>query len=287
MSGLHDSSILITGAGGGIGSATAHELGRRGARLVLTDVHAPALHEVAARLARDGIEAQTIAINLGSAEDRAELVALAARARIDTLINVAGVNPFGWLAEQTPAEIELVFRVNTIAPALLCQALLPVLAANAPAHIVNVGSAFGAIGYPGFAAYSASKFAIRGFSEALRRELADTQIRVHYVAPRATRTQLVTDRVRAMNEALGIAMDTPPVVARAIVKALRSGRRELAVGLPERIFAKINALFPALVDRALAKQLPTIRRFAAKSSTVKPDSRPAATLHSNLQERTQ
>ncbi|HSG66096.1 MAG TPA: SDR family oxidoreductase [Gammaproteobacteria bacterium] len=280
MNELRDSTILITGAAGGIGSATARELGRAGASLLLTDVHAPALSELAERLASEGIDNRVIPVNLASAEDRAELVALASRLHVDTLVNIAGVNPFGWLAEQTPAEIELVFRINTVAPVLLCQAMLPVLAANAPARIVNVGSAFGALGYPGFAAYSASKFAMRGFSEALRRELADADIGVHYVAPRATRTQLVTDRVRAMNEALGIAMDPPVVVARAIAKTLRSGRRELALGLPERLFAWINALFPALVDRALARQLPTIRRFAARNPAAGEVRRPSAAMHS-------
>lgn len=286
MKKLDPMTVLLTGAAGGIGSATALELGRAGAKLVLTDLRAPALESLAARLGREGIDATPIAANLASAEDRAELVSDAELAGVDTLINIAGVNPFGWLEQQTEAEIELALRVNTLAPVLLCRAMLPVLAANAPARIVNVGSAFGGIGYPGFAAYCASKFAIRGFSEALRRELADTGIRVQYVAPRATRTPLVTDRVRALNEELGIAMDPPEIVARAIVAALRSGRRELAVGSPERLFAKLNAWFPRVIDAALAKQLPTIRRHATGVSTHDAAHPQAAAIHPSLQERT-
>lgn len=283
---LERAKILLTGAAGGIGSATARELGRAGARLLLTDIHAPALHELAIALRADGIEAETIAANVASPEDREAIVARAAKAGVNALVNVAGVNPFGWLANQSPSEIELAFRINTVAPVLLCRAMLPVLSANAPAHIVNVGSAFGAIGFPGFAAYSASKFAIRGFSEALRRELADTRVRVHYVAPRATRTALVTDRVRAMNEELGIAMDPPGTVARAIAKALATDRRELAVGIPERLFAKINALVPALVDRALAKQLPTIRRHATATMARTAPAGQSLRIPEPLQERT-
>jgi short-subunit dehydrogenase len=95
----------------------------------------------------------------------------------NVLINAAGINPFGMFAEQAAAEIGKAFAINTVAPILLCHALLPVLSERPAAQIVNVGSTFGSIGFPGFAAYSATKFAVRGFSEALRRELADSAIR--------------------------------------------------------------------------------------------------------------
>jgi short-subunit dehydrogenase len=157
----------------------------------------------------------------------------------------------------------MAFSINALAPLLLCHALLPALLDRPSAHIVNVGSTFGSIGFPGFAAYSASKFAVRGFSEALRRELADTAVRVHYVAPRATRTALATDRVRALNAELGVGMDTPQTVAAAIVRTLRDERREVLLGTPERLFAKLNALAPSLVDRSLRRQLAIVRRHAS------------------------
>jgi len=283
---LSEARILLTGAAGGIGSATARELGRAGAALLLTDIHAPALQELEAELRDEGVEAEAIAANVATADDRDDLVSHAAKMRINTLINVAGVNPFGWLANQSEADIELLFHINTVAPVLLCRAMLPVLAGNGPAHIVNIGSAFGSIGFPGFSAYSASKFALRGFSEALRRELADTEIKVHYVAPRATRTQLVTDRVQAMNAELGVAMDPPQTVARAIAMTLSTERREFAVGFPERFFAKLNGLLPAVVDRAFAKQLPTIRRHATASVARPAAAREPQQLSQPLQERT-
>jgi short-subunit dehydrogenase len=150
-----------------------------------------------------------------------------------------------------------------------------VLAARASAHIVNVGSTFGAIGFPGFSVYAASKFAIRGFTEALRRELADTAIRVHYVAPRATRTALSTDRVRALNDELKIAMDTPETVARAIERTLLRGRRETYLGLTERISVVVNALLPRLVDNTVRRQLPVIRRHAARTAEPARDVNPS------------
>ena len=263
---IDQATVLLTGAAGGIGSATARELGRNGARLLLADLAAEPLSALADELRAAGVAAEFAAGNLADRDERAQIVARASALGVNVLINLAGINPFGLFAEQSVEELERVFLVNTTVPVVLCREMLPVLRARSAASIVNVGSAFGAIGFPAFAAYSASKFAIRGFSEALRRELEDSAIGVHYVAPRATRTRLVTDRVRAMNEALGVAMDSPEVVAREIVRALAAGRRERAIGFPERFFAKINGLFPALVDRALRKQLATIVRFASPTS---------------------
>lgn len=260
------STILITGAAGGIGSATARRLGKAGARLLLTDLRPEPLEALVAELDRQGVDAASVACDIGSATGREALARRAEALRVDTLINVAGINPFGLLVEQSVAEIERAIAINTIAPLQLCRALLPQLARRAEAHVVNVGSVFGSIGYPGFAVYSASKFAVRGFTEAMRREHADSPIQFHYVAPRATRTALSTDRIRAMNEALKVAMDTPESVAIAIERTLRRSRRETRLGLPERLFALINAVLPGLVDRALARQLPVIRRFAALSA---------------------
>ena len=108
---------------------------------------------------------------------------------------------------------------------LLVHELLPHLKAQPQAHLLNMGSVFGNIGYPGYAAYSASKFAMRGFTEALRRELADTRVRVHYLAPRATRTPINSPAVQRMNAELKVAMDPPEAVARAARTVLGERRR--------------------------------------------------------------
>jgi short-subunit dehydrogenase len=262
---LTHARIVLTGAAGGIGSMTAGWLANAGAKLVLTDLKQEPLDRLAAQLGPSHVLA-AIAADVANDGGRASLVSAARQHEANVLINLAGINPFGMFAEQTSREIATALSINTVAPILLCHALLPVLLERPSAHIVNVGSTFGSIGFPGFAAYSASKFAVRGFSEALRRELADTSVRVHYVAPRATKTALATDRVRALNAELGVGMDPPQTVAAAIVGALRDERREVLLGAPERLFAKLNALVPSLVDRSLRRQLAVVRRHASPVS---------------------
>ena len=117
-----------------------------------------------------------------------------------------------------------------------------------------VGSTFGAIGFPHFASYSASKFALRGLSEALRRELSDAGVRVSYVSPRATDTAMNSAAVRELQAMTGARVDDPLKVAKAIVAAVQAGSRERQLGWPERLFVRLNALMPRLVDKALVQK---------------------------------
>jgi len=181
---------------------------------------------------------------------------------IDLLVNNAGAGEFAWLADQDEAMLERIVSVNVLAPMQLTRLLLPMLLSQRAARIVNVGSIFGYLGYPGHAAYCASKFALRGFSEALRRELADTGVRVAYFAPRATRTGMNSAALCELNARLGVAMDEPAAVAEALADLLRRPGRERLLGMPERLFARLNQVVPGLIDRALRRQLPLIRRHA-------------------------
>ena len=181
---------------------------------------------------------------------------------VHALINGAGVSRFSMLADSAPADIEAQLATNITAPILVTQLALPFLD-RATGRIINIGSSFGAIGYPGFSSYCASKFALRGFTEALRRELGDSALQVAYLAPRATRTPLNSVAVCAMNDALGNTMDPPELVAGIVERMLLAPRmRDRAIGWPERLFLRINAVFPALVDGALRGQLAAIKRFA-------------------------
>ena len=145
----------------------------------------------------------------------------------------------------------------------LCRALLPQLVRLGEAHLLNVGSVFGAIGYPGYASYCAGKFALRGFTEALAREVDGTPLRVHYLAPRATATAMNGAATCEMNDELGVATDPPERVAVAVCEMLEGSRRRAVIGWPEKLFARLNGALPGVVDAALRKQLPVILRFAA------------------------
>lgn len=272
MNSLTKIRALVTGGGGGIGTAIAQQLLARGASVLLVDRDAAALQAAATRLgglpggAADDGESRigTQVADLTRAEDRARLLEIAEQWRggINTLVNNAGVNHFGMFQDQQPAQIELVLAVNVHAPIELCRGMLPQLARQEIAHIVNMGSVFGSIGYPGYAVYSATKFAMRGFTEALRRELSGSGVHVHYLAPRATRTPINAAAVERMNAELGVAMDEPAVVGVALCRMLERDLSFAVVGWPEKLFARVNAVLPGAVDGALRKQLPVIRRYA-------------------------
>jgi short-subunit dehydrogenase len=258
---MNERSILLTGATGGIGRAVAKRLNAAGARLVLVARDGERLQRLGAELAGDKVT--MVPTDLTTAEGRGRVIGASQAARVDVLVNCAGVNEFELLESQSDDAIRRLLDINLLSPMLLCRDLLPVLDDHENAQIVNIGSTFGNIGYPGFGAYCASKFGLRGFTEALRRELDGTGISVACVAPRATRTDLNSDAVIEMNNALGTAMDDPALVAEAVFTAIqKSASKDIYLGWPEKLFVRVNALFPRLVDSSLRKQLPVIRRFA-------------------------
>jgi short-subunit dehydrogenase len=153
-------------------------------------------------------------------------------------------------------------NTNLVVPMHLTHALLPWLKSRQEAAIVNIGSTFGSLPFPGFAAYSAAKAGLRGFSQALRRELADSQVAVIHLAPRAIDTPMNSPAVNALNRDLKNPCDTVASVARQIVTAIRKETGERHFGFPERLFAWLNGMAPALIDRGLAGKLATIKRHA-------------------------
>ena len=249
-------NVLLTGATGGIGRQTATLLATRGASLLLTARNEHRLNELAAGLREYGSRIRTVAADLATADGRQRLSAAAHEfaGGINVLVNNAGVNRFDLLDRQSGDDMEAVINTNLLAPMLLTQKLLPLLRSQEKAVVLNVGSIVGSIGAPGQVAYCSSKFGMHGFSEALRRELSGSSIRVVYVAPRATDTDMNDPLMRQMNELTGIRTDDSSAVARCIVNAITGVRRERFIGWPERLFVKINALLPGLVDRALQKQ---------------------------------
>ncbi|WP_422103297.1 SDR family oxidoreductase [Vreelandella sp.] len=257
--------VLITGASGGIGYALAEALAQRGAHLLISGRKPEVL---ATLVNRFPAQITAVGADLTRAEDRHRLISAAHLSACTMLINAAGSNQQGFFDASSDSDIEQLVAINLTATLQLTRALLPQLMACPQATIITIGSTFGQLGYPGQVTYCATKFALRGFSEALRRELADTRVRVMYIAPRATRTAMNSPQTDALNVALGNTVDSPHAVALAIINAVEHQREELQIGLPERFFTRLNTLWPGAVDRALLRQLPIIRRFVAtKEST--------------------
>jgi short-subunit dehydrogenase len=261
-------TCVLTGATGGIGAAVARELARRRARLVLVARDEARASRLAGELEATGAEAHVLIGDILDPALPARLSAFAGQRAggIDLLVNCAGRQSFGFFADETAKAAEDVLRVNTIAPMALTNAVLPAMIRRGHGQIVNVGSIFGSIGFPCFAAYSASKFALRGFSEALRRELAGSGVTITYVAPRFTRTPFNDGAVAAMAEALGMNQDEPESVARELVDMIERDGQNRYLGWPEKLFVRINALLPRLVDGALMRQVEKMRPFAARDA---------------------
>jgi len=257
---LDGTRILVTGASGGIGMALAYALAERNASVILHGRNGLALLNLRKKL-HCPERHHILAADLCVAEGREKLIRLVSELQgIDILINNAGTNQFAWLEDQSEQQILRQLELNIQVPILLSRALLPHM--QNPGIIMNIGSSFGSIGYAGYSVYCASKYALRGFSEALSRELSDTNIKVLYLAPRATKTAINTDAVYAMNLELGNKSDSAEWVAQQAINVLEKEVERRWLGWPERFFVKLNALFPCIVDKALAKQHPVIARHA-------------------------
>ena len=265
---IADKTIMITGATGGIGRAVAQQLARRGATLIVVGRAAPRLQTLADELTALGARALALPADLDDAAVAPRLLdaALCHGGRIDILVNCAGTQNFGAFERERSVDTEALFRLNVLAPMALTNAVLPHMRERGSGTIVNVGSIFGSIGFPFFATYSASKFALRGFSEALRRELAGSGVGVTYVAPRFTRTGFNRPAVARMAGALKMNQDEPAAVARSVIRSIERNDSERYLGWPEKLFVRINSLLPRLVDQSLIKQRAQMQPFASETA---------------------
>ena len=237
-----EARVLLTGASGGIGQAMAETLRQAGAQVMGVGRSAAGPAGMAWHRA-----------DLNEPGAAAGVARSAADWRANVVVHAAGLPGFGALQSIPQLQIEQVLQANLLAPMLLTQALLPQLLRQPRAQMVFVGSALGRIGLPGFSVYGASKAGLHGFAEALRRELADTGLRVQILGPRSTRTGFNDAAVEAYNLATGTAMDTPEIVAAALLALIESEAAESFVGFPERLGVRLNGLLGARMDGSFAK----------------------------------
>lgn len=265
---LSGTRIILTGAAGGIGNQLARRLATSGARLFMVG-RSEAGAELAKTLKSQGADVtfhRKDLLQQGAVQDIVSS-ALTALGGIDLLINLAGSMSFESFAAEDPDVTERIMRLNVVLPMQLCQAVLPHMLAQKHGRIVNIGSIFGSIGFAYFATYSASKFALRGFSEALRRELAGSGVGVGYIAPRATKTSFNGAAVDRMGQSVKMKFDAPDYVAGVIVDSIRADMNEAYLGWPEKFFVRLNALLPRVVDSGVSKQNRQAKQFVLPVET--------------------
>jgi len=230
---------LVTGAAGGIGRATAVAVARRGGSVVLTDIQADPLAETAGLVERAG--GRVLHVGPADVTDREAIDALArdvhsAHGSLDVVMNVAGISTWGPIDKLQEEHWRKIIEVNLMGPVHVISAFVPpMMEARRGGHLVNVSSAAGLIGLPWHAAYSASKFGLRGVSEVLRFDLRRHRIGVTLVCPGGVDTPLVNtveivgmDRdhpaVRKMVDRFRRRADSPEHVAEKIVRGVEKER---------------------------------------------------------------
>ena len=254
--------VVVTGASSGIGAATAIACGRASMRVVLAARRADRLATVAAEVTAVGGAARVVPTDVGDEASVRALIdgTVAEWGRLDVLVNNAGIGIPATVEQTTPAEFERLLRVNYLGAVHGVLAALPHMRRQGAGHLVNVASVVGKRASPFRAAYVASKFALVGFSEALRLELRGTGIDVTCVCPIGTATEFhLAEPNRLGVPGRGGPIQSAEHVARAIVRALRRPRAEVHPYPPARLLFLANDLAPALVDRLLLRFSPRAR----------------------------
>jgi short-subunit dehydrogenase len=239
---LRGEHLVVTGGSGGIGAPLCHRLVDAGADVTILSRSQPAV---------DGCEWHPADLS-----DPAGIQAACdwlAQQPVSRLVLAAGQMYCGPLSDAGAQSTTAMLHLNLLAPMLLTQAVLPDMRRSGGGQIVAVGSILGSINLAYFTGYSATKAGLRGYTQALRREVAADGIDVTYVAPRAVRTPMSTGPVAALAEKTGMAMDDPQQVAERIFQAMLAREKDVYLGFPEKLFVRINALLPRLVDKATAK----------------------------------
>jgi short-subunit dehydrogenase len=256
--------ILITGASQGIGRALAETAALQGARVLAVARSDDLLRELAAKVRAGGATLETVRADITSAEDRHRMVETAVRCfgGLDVLVNNAGIGATGHFAEVSPERLRQIMEVNFFGLAETTRAFLPLLRAGNQPAILNISSIAGKRGIPARSEYSASKFAVQGFSEALRGELVGDGIHVLVVCPGLTQTnfsqnmieqkaRLQLDHMRGM---------TAEQVAATTLRALARGTNEICLTFQGKLMVLVSRFLPGLADRIAARRVRALFR---------------------------
>ena len=264
-----DRTALITGSAGGIGRAIACSLAKRGCHLILTDVNEEGLAETKSLVAAHGVSVETHLLDVGDAsaiKTFSEKIA-AAHEKLDILVNNAGVALGGKFEQVSESDFEWLISINFWGVVRMTRSFLSLLHKSDDARIVNLSSIFGIVAPPNQTAYSASKFAVRGFSQSLGRELEGTTIGVTVVHPGGVATSIAKnarrpadvtpEEIEKTQKRYERTLKLPPEKAgEIIVKGIEKRKPRVIVGSDALIVSWLERLFPVAHWSILRTQAP-------------------------------
>ena len=253
------SRILITGASQGIGKALAEAAAARGAKVLACARQIELLHELTQAIRAKGQTIEIARADITSADDRCALVEAAEKAfgGLDILVNNAGIGATGHFADAGPERLRQLMEVNFFGLTETTRAFLPMLKKGHRPAIVNISSIAGKRGIPARSEYSASKFAVQGFSEALRAELAKDGVDVLVVCPGLTQTNFSQNMIEQkalvkLDHMRGMSAEE---VARQTLNAIEKGRNETCLTLNGKLMVLVSRFLPWIADIIVKKKV--------------------------------
>jgi short-subunit dehydrogenase len=276
MTAISGSAAAVTGAASGIGRALALELAARGCDLALADRDEAGLQQVAAEIGKEigkggTCKVTTHRVDVGEPAQIQEFAqaAIAAHPSLNIVINNAGVALLGAFNEVDQAQMEWLININFWGVVHGTRAFLPHLSKQREAHIVNLSSIFGILAPPGQTAYCAAKFAVRGFSESLRHELAmaNSPVKLSVVHPGGVSTNIVRNsrsgsgiadnarRAQSIDRFDAIAKTTPPIAAQRIILGIEKNQPRILIGNDAWFMDLLQRFRPATYWAVLAKRI--------------------------------
>ena len=279
MTTIHRAAAAVTGAASGIGRALALELAARGCDLALADRDEAGLQTLAAEIGRT--RSPKITVHRVNVSDPPQIEAFAQAATsahpgLNILVNNAGVALFGQFSEIDQDQMDWLMNINFWGVVRTTRAFLPHLSTRPEAHIVNLSSIFGIVAPPGQTAYAAAKFAVRGFSESLRHELAmaKSPVRLSVVHPGGVATNIarnartgaaITDnarRAQAIERFDAMARTSPAAAALRIIQGIEKNQPRILIGSDARFMDLLQRFRPATYWAVMARRIEKMTRTA-------------------------
>ena len=258
--------ILVTGASSGIGEAVARLFAQEGYRVSMAARRLDRLNALADEIDPEGEQALAVRADITEYEDIQHMIAktLERYGQIDVLVNNAGFGRIKWLDELDPIEdIQAQIQTNLIGTVLVTREIIPHMIERRSGHIINMGSMGGLVASPTYTIYSASKYGLRGFTEALRREVGVYGIQVSGIYPGAVKTEFKQHagiyRKTGQTTPASLLLE-PGEVARAVLNVVRRPRRELIIPWQMRFTIWMNFLFPGIVDWIVESRFTRLER---------------------------